>query len=161
MKNDVFLTNQISCKNKILKQLIDIYIIVTYKKRMAKVFISYRTSDIVKATKLAEEIKIAGHEIWFDVWEVKVGDSIIEKIQKGLIKAEYFILCLSITDVMSEWIKREWMSTLARQLYGEGIRLIPVRLTGGKPPPIIADIKLIDLVTNWDEGILELLKSIR
>ncbi|WP_165964244.1 hypothetical protein [Actinomadura sp. KC216] len=37
------------------------------------------------------------------------------------------------------------MSTLARQLNGAGVRLLP----GGEPPAMIADLKSADLVTGW------------
>ena len=46
-------------------------------------------------------------------------------------------------------MSREWMSALARQIEGAQVRLLPVRLTGGSPPPILADLKYADLVTDW------------
>ena len=56
---------------------------------------------------------------------------------------------------------REWMSALARQLNGHGIKLLPVLLTGGEPPAILADVKYADLVKNWSRGIAELLRATR
>lgn len=128
---------------------------------MAKVFVSHRGADIAKATKLAEEIQNAGHVVWLDAWELEVGDSIVKEINKGLADAKYIVLCLSTYGVNSEWICSEWMSTLARQLNGVGVKLLPVRLTGGELPAIIADRKLVDLVSDWDKGVQKLLRSIR
>ena len=59
------------------------------------------------------------------------------------------------------WMGREWMSSLARQLNGYGIKILPVRLSGGEPPPILADIKFADLTKNWQVGIDELLRAMR
>jgi hypothetical protein len=56
-------------------------------------------------------------------------------------------------------MSREWMSALAQQLEGYGLRLLPIRLSGGKPPAIIADIKYADLVKDWDRGMEELLMA--
>jgi hypothetical protein len=53
-------------------------------------------------------------------------------------------------------MSREWMSTLARQLEGIGVKILPVRFPGGKPPALLADIKYIDLSANWDVGIDQL-----
>ena len=53
------------------------------------------------------------------------------------------------------------MSSLARQLNGYGIKILPVRLSGGEPPPILADIKFADLTKNWQVGIDELLRAMR
>jgi hypothetical protein len=128
---------------------------------MAKVFISHRTADMAEATKLAEAIRNAGHEVWLDDWEIGIGDSITGKIQGGLKDAQYFILCLSSHGVMSKWISQEWLSTLARQLNGEAVKLLPVRLTGGELPEIIGDIKYADLVIDWSKGLATVLQAIR
>jgi len=128
---------------------------------MANVFISHKTADTQEAEHIGQEIKNAGHNVWLDAWEIETGDSIIEEIEKGLGNADYVVLCLSMDGVMSKWISREWMSALARQLNGDGIKLIPIRLTGGDLPAILADIKLADLVADWSQGVQELLRSIR
>ena len=128
---------------------------------MANVFISHRSADTQEAEHLGQEINNAGHNVWLDAWDIETGDSIIEEIEKGLRNADYVVLCLSMDGVMSKWISREWMSTLARQLNGDGIMLLPARLTGGDLPAILADIKLTDLVADWSTGVQELLRAIR
>jgi hypothetical protein len=57
-------------------------------------------------------------------------------------------------------MSREWMSVLARQLAGAQVRLLPVRLTGGSPPAILADIKYADLAAGWSKGLAELCAAI-
>jgi hypothetical protein len=47
---------------------------------------------------------------------------------------------------------------LTRQLQGQNVKLLPVRLSGGTIPPILADIKFADLVSDWDGGIKNLLQ---
>jgi hypothetical protein len=58
-------------------------------------------------------------------------------------------------------MSREWMSALARQLGGAGVIVLPVRLTGGSPPAILADIKYADLTADWDGGVHALCAAIR
>jgi hypothetical protein len=128
---------------------------------MASVFISYRSADAALAERLAEEVRAAGHDVWLDQWEIGVGDSIIRKMNEGLSGAAYLVLCYSSQDVLAPWISAEWMSTLARQLNGEGVKILPVRLSGGKPPAILADVRYADLVMDWDGGVAELLRAIR
>jgi hypothetical protein len=53
-------------------------------------------------------------------------------------------------------MNREWMSVLARQLEGAGVKVLPVRLTGGEPPAILADVKYADLVRDWQRGLDQL-----
>lgn len=123
---------------------------------MAKVFISYRSGDVDAARQLAVELQKRGHFVWLDEWKISVGDSIIEKIDSGLEVIEFLILCYSRAEVHSPWMGREWMSTLARQLDGVGVKILPVRFPGGKPPALLADIKYIDLTANWDAGMNQL-----
>jgi hypothetical protein len=78
----------------------------------------------------------------------------------GLEGASYLVLCYSETAVLAPWISREWMSALARQLNGDGIRLLPVRLTGGQPPALLADLRYADFVHDWATGLADLLRAI-
>lgn len=128
---------------------------------MANVFISHRLSDTEAAERLANEVRDAGHQVWFDQWEIGLGDSIVEKMNEGLMEAAYLILCYSSSGVDSPWIGREYMSTLARQLSGHNVKILPVLLTGGEPPAILHDIKYADLVKDWSRGVKELLRAIR
>jgi molybdopterin-guanine dinucleotide biosynthesis protein A len=127
---------------------------------MSNVFISYRRIDQTVAERLAREIQGAGHNVWLDIWEIDLGDSIIAKIDTGLQGSSYLLLCFSRVGVDSPWISREWMSTLARQLEGYPIKIIPVRLTGVAPPAIIADLKAADLLSDWAQGVNDLLRAI-
>ena len=127
---------------------------------MANVFISHRKVDDEPAIKLSEKIRAAGHQVWLDEWEINLGDSIVEQVNVGLEGASYVVLCFS-AEGMSAWVNREWMSSLARQLSGHNIKVLPVLLTGGQLPAILADIKHADLVKDWSKGASELLRAIK
>jgi hypothetical protein len=125
------------------------------------VFVSHRISDTPAALRLAEDLRRAGHAVWLDKWAIDIGDSIVQRMEQGLQNAAYLILCYSDTGVMSPWISREWMSTLARQLEGRNVRILPVMLSGSVTPAILADIYAADLRTDWDKGLALLLRSIK
>ena len=127
---------------------------------MANVFISHRGQDIKEAERLADEIRMAGHDVWLDQWKIDVGDSLVHRINEGLEGATYLILCYSPAAVTSPWMSREWMSALSRQLNGRGVKVLPARLTGGEPPAILDDIKYSDLVKDWSNGVADLLRAI-
>ena len=128
---------------------------------MSNVFISHRGSDAQQAEQLAIEIRNAGHEVWLDAWKIDLGDSIVERINEGLEGATYMVVCYSSSGVTARWMSREWMSALARQLKGYGVKLLPVVLTGGEPPAILADVKYANLVKDWQLGVSQLLHAIR
>jgi hypothetical protein len=119
---------------------------------MTTVFVSHRVADEDAAERLAAELRDRGHEVWLDTWKIGLGDSIVEKMNDGLADSTYLVLCYSCAGT-SPWMSREWMSALARQLSGADIRLLPVRLSGGSPPAILADIKYADLTVDWAGGV--------
>jgi hypothetical protein len=135
----------------------------TLNSRMPKsstVFISHRSADSGDAERLAADLKARGHKVWLDVWEIAVGDSITQKINDGLEGSVFLILCLSEQGVLSPWMSREWLSGLARQLNGGNVKILPLRLTGGSPPAILADIKFADAVKDYATAFGELVGAI-
>jgi hypothetical protein len=128
---------------------------------MASVFISHRGADQDAAERLARELRNRGHVVWLDAWKINIGDSTIERINDGLSGSSYLVLCYSDAGSTSPWMSREWMSTLARQLSGAQVRLLPVRLSGGSPPVILADLKYADLVADWSTGVDALCDAVR
>lgn len=128
---------------------------------MANVFISHRSSDVSLAEKLATDIRAAGHIVWLDKWQMGLGDSITGKMAEGLQGSTHVLLCLSASGVMSPWMSREWLATLARQLNGEGVKLLPVRLSGGDLPAIIADIKYADAVRDYQFALDQILSVLQ
>ena len=129
---------------------------------MARIFISHRGVDSQKAKELAIELKAAGHEIWLDAWEIKVGDSVISKMNSGLTKCDVVILCVSSAGVDAGFIALEWMSTLARHCMGCSIKLITVLFGGGADalPAILSDKLYVNLDEDWCEGISELIDAL-
>jgi hypothetical protein len=126
---------------------------------MANVFVSHRLADASSARRLATDLKAAGHDVWLDEWNIRVGDSIVERIDSGLSGASYLVLCLSKEGVASPWTTREWMSALFRQLEGYGVRVLPARLSTGPVPAILADLRPANLETDWRSGVHDLLTA--
>ena len=55
------------------------------------VFISYSTIDSNFIDKLCARLVFENVPIWRDKWEMKAGDSLLNKIQEALKKASFFI----------------------------------------------------------------------
>jgi hypothetical protein len=110
------------------------------------IFISHASEDHDFVLPLAERMKkdlgdIA--EIFVDDWEIKVGDSIVAKINEAAKKADFFIVVLSKVSVKKEWVQREIDTALIRQLSGMGTRILPIWLEISKDdvPPLLQSIK--------------------
>ncbi len=126
---------------------------------MANVFVSHRGADTTLAEKLAAEIRAAGHTVWLDEWEIKVGDQIIQKMNEGLEGSTYLVLCYASIG-MAPWINIEWCAALSAQLNGKNVKVLPVRLSGTASPAILEGTKYADLIKDWQSGLSDLLRAI-
>ena len=131
---------------------------------MANVFVSHRLVDADLARRLATGLRSTGHEVWLDEWAIGIGDSVVERIDAGLVGASYLVLCLSAAGVASPRTTREWTSALFRQLEGHGVRVLPAKLGDGPVPATLvpatlADLHPADLTRDWPRGVAGLLAA--
>ncbi|MCK4729194.1 MAG: sigma 54-interacting transcriptional regulator, partial [Desulfobacterales bacterium] len=71
------------------------------------VFISYCSQDRHFAKKLSSDLRLFGVRVWIDEGEIKVGDSLIEKIRQGIDQVDYLAVVLTPASANSEWVKKE------------------------------------------------------
>jgi len=52
-------------------------------------------------------LAIRGINVWLDEAEIKLGESLIEKIREAIDSVEYVVVLLSKNSVGSNWVKKE------------------------------------------------------
>jgi hypothetical protein len=89
-------------------------------------FLSYSHSDKEFAESLARALRENGVDVWFDAWEIRAGDSIVQKIfAHGLQSCDVFLIVLSEASVHSSWVRQELDAAVVQRI--EGVtRIIPV-----------------------------------
>jgi TIR domain len=90
------------------------------------VFICHSSDDKDFARKLATDLVTEGYRVWFDEWEIMVGDSLYEKIQAALKSSNWFIVVLSPSSVNSNWCKRELHNALIEEDSKSRVFVLPV-----------------------------------
>ncbi len=90
------------------------------------VFISYNHKDSAFVDKLALELVRNNIKVWKDKWKITVGDSIINKIESGIICATYLIIVLSKNSVQSDWVRKELNAALIREVDDKKIKILPI-----------------------------------
>lgn len=124
---------------------------------MKKVFLSYTRTDKPFAERLSVDLKKIGLEVWLDAWEIKVGDSIIDKVDQALGSNDYFLIVLSPAALKSRWVKIELNTSFMRSLDNKNIKIIPILLQECEIPNIISDLKYADFTTDYQRGFNELM----
>ncbi|HEX6717152.1 MAG TPA: toll/interleukin-1 receptor domain-containing protein [Pyrinomonadaceae bacterium] len=120
-------------------------------------FISYSHADKEFVSKLAKDL-MQGIEVWVDQFDLRPGDSLIQKIfGEGLAKSDFFLIVLSSASTSSEWVKEELNAAIIRKI--EGVtRIIPIIKEPSEIPLPLRSLLYIDLSKDYDEGIRTLLK---
>lgn len=94
--------------------------------RVWDVFISHASED--KATivrPLAEALQQRQIEVWYDEFELKIGDSLRRKIDAGLARSKFGIVVLSRSFFAKGWPQYELDGIVSRSVSGEQT-LLPI-----------------------------------
>lgn len=140
-----------------LAEMIRLREIIRLKKR--KIFISYNHEDRGFVDRLANDLKARELPVWWDQWEIKVGDSIIQKVSDGIAGSAYLIAVLSPHSVKSEWVQREIGSVLMKELsVDKNITILTLLLADCEVPVLLREIKWADFRRDYKSGLQSLLQ---
>lgn len=124
-------------------------------------FLSYSSEDKGFVEKLASDLKKYDFPMFFAKWEIKVGDSIVQKIDSALDKMTDLIIVLSTNSVNSHWVKKELSSGLMKKLDNNSVSILPVLKEECKIPSIILDLKSADFTESYEDGLLDLVEGLK
>ena len=128
---------------------------------MKLVCISYSYKDREFARKLASDLAAHGIKPWIDEWEIRLGDSIVEKISEGISQADYILVILSEDSVRSKWVQEEIKAAFQRDAVASKQVFIPVVLGKVEVPQFLRYIKYVDLSESYEEGLNEIVQAIQ
>jgi TIR domain-containing protein len=90
------------------------------------IFISYASEDKQLAKRLAEALQQAGLRVWYDDFELKLGDSISESVDAGLAESRFGVVIISRHFLHKPWPKRELRGLVSRELASGGRVILPI-----------------------------------
>ena len=93
---------------------------------MSSIFLSHNSVDKPFVRKLANDLRRRGHYAWVDEAEIKVGDSLIEKIEEGIDNTDFLGVVISQNSIESEWVKREVRIALTQEISGKQVKVLPI-----------------------------------
>ncbi|WP_412478508.1 toll/interleukin-1 receptor domain-containing protein [Azonexus sp. IMCC34839] len=90
------------------------------------VFLSHNHADKPFVRRLAADLDNQGIPYWLDEAEIKVGESLIEKIRDGIDRMDYVAVVLSPDSVASPWVQREVDVAMTQEIMGRRVKVLPV-----------------------------------
>ena len=130
------------------------------------VFISHATEDKDFASPLAHELRSAGLRVWFDEFELGIGDSLNEKINHGLSRSRYGVVVISPTFFRKHWTQLEMNGFVASQTAGDRV-ILPIwhRITKNEiieqAPPLADIVALNSSIQSTDEIVGEIIEKVK
>lgn len=126
------------------------------------VFLSHPHKDAKFALDLRTRLDADGINAWLDAVEIKVGDTIHEKVNENLRRSDFFAIVLSITSVNSRCVQDELSSASGLEKYSKkGVFLLPILLEECDVPPLLLDRRYANFVRDPESAYRELVDAIR
>ena len=126
-----------------------------------RVFISYSHADRHFVERLAIDLAHRGIVVWWDEWEIRVGDSLVSKIEEGITSSSYLAIVLSPDSVSSAWVREELNAGLVRQLSEHRVLVLPLLLEDCGIPTFLLEKKYADFRSDYESGLDELTEAIK
>jgi tetratricopeptide (TPR) repeat protein len=121
---------------------------------MSQVFISYSRKDIEFVDRLANDLKAAGFEVWYDLSGLEAGTQWGSEIQKAIEASQFFLVVLSPNSIKSSWVEREFLHAS-----DQAIKIIPLLYQQCSLPMWSLNLHFIDMQgKNYARKYQELLK---
>ena len=124
------------------------------------VFLSHTSSDKAFVNRLAIDLRGKNVPVWFDKWELKVGDSLSTKISEGINNSGWLAVVLSKKSVESAWVQKELNAALARELRKKEVFVLPIIIDDCDVPIFLQDKVYADFRHSYNEGLDSLLNRI-
>src|SRR6266542_44164 len=121
------------------------------------VFLSHSSRDNTFCERLALDLLEYEVKVWYDEWEIKVGDSLRAKIASGIEQNDYLAVVLSRASVQSPWVQQELNAALDKELTNRKVFVLPVLIEDCDIPVFLRDKKWGDFRHGYKAGLRQLL----
>lgn len=125
-----------------------------------RVFVSHSSVDTPFAKEVAVELGLFHFKVWYDDWEIAIGESIVERVFAGLNGSDVLLIVLSRAAVASRWVKEELDVAVMRRLSENDIRILPVLIENCDVPTPLRHIRYADFREHRAEAMSQLLDSL-
>jgi hypothetical protein len=93
---------------------------------MPSIFLCHNHRDKPFARRLAHDLSAHGIRVWLDEAEIKVGESLLLKVQSGMLETEYIGAILSPNSIGSAWVTQELLMAMNLEITTRTPRVLPI-----------------------------------
>lgn len=131
--------------------------------KMPSIFLSHNSKDKFFVRELADRLSKMGVKVWLDEAEIKVGDSLTEKIGKAIEEMDFVGVVLSKNSINSQWVQKELQIALQEEFRKNRVVVLPLLIEPVELPPFLKDKLYADFTTpeKFKESFPKLLKALK
>lgn len=123
------------------------------------VFISYSHKDKDRVSLFASIMAKNGFDIWMDVKQIKLGESIISAVSDGLNNADIYMIFISQNSNSSLWVEQELNIALTKNVENRKPLIIPVLLDDCTIPTVLEGRLYLDARKSIQKALIQLNKE--
>jgi hypothetical protein len=123
---------------------------------MARIFISYSSEDSKFVDELVQKLQLRSIDVWYAKNEIKVGDSIVEKISDGIDASDWLLIVLSNASVKSRWVRQELNAAVALTVK-RGAYILPTLIDNVDVPALLVDRKYANFAQDPEQAFNDVL----
>lgn len=129
---------------------------------MTSIFLSHSHADKPFVNRLATDLRSSGYYVWTDDAEIKIGDSLIQKIREGIDTVAYVGVVISSNSVKSEWVNKEVDIAMNQEIEGQRVKVLPLLLDNIKLPGFLIGKRYADFTDErlYDDSLAEIKKRL-
>jgi hypothetical protein len=136
------------------------------KPKELSLMIIHAGEDKPFVRKLAYDLQSHGISVWFDEWTIKVGDSLVARIDEGIKSTDYALVVFSQAFFNKQWPQRELDSALFREAESNRVFVLPIVLDVDhnaimKFSPQLAGKMYLDFSHSYEDSFKRLVNSLK
>jgi hypothetical protein len=124
-------------------------------------FLSHSSRDKAWVSTLALDLNLLGVDVWFDEWELRVGDDLHDRIADAIDKSRFVGVVVTPHFSESKWIKGEVHQALSREKSEDRVVVLPLLAGQTQPPPVLSSKKFLDFSGDYFGSLAQLVGVIR
>lgn len=125
------------------------------------IFLSYSSKDKPFVKKLTDDLKKNGIRVWYDEYEIKIGDDLLERIKEGLKNSAYYGVVLSNSYLNSAWASKELQIMLYQEKIQNSKKILPILIENVELPHFLQNRVYADFTKSYEEGLNALIKKLK
>jgi len=103
------------------------------------IFLSHNSKDKPFVRRLAERLTESGATIWLDEVNIRIGDSLVDKISEAIREVDFIAAVISKNSINSPWVKKELSLAVTKEIKSKSVVVLPIVIDDCPMPGSLAD----------------------